>query len=61
MIWSKLNTLEAVQIVNPNSPILNPAFDVTPARLITGLITERGVCKADRASISNLFPEGSRV
>jgi methylthioribose-1-phosphate isomerase len=54
-------TLEAVQIVNPNSPILNPAFDVTPARLIKGLITERGVCKADRASISNLFPEGSRV
>ena len=53
--------LEEIQVVNPNSPILNPAFDVTPARLIKGLITERGVCKADRASISNLFPEGSRV
>ena len=53
--------LEEIQVVNPNSPILNPAFDVTPARLIKGLITERGVCQADRASISNLFPEGSRV
>ena len=53
--------LEEVQIVNPNSPILNPAFDVTPARLITGLITERGVCNADQESINKLFPEDSRV
>ncbi|MBB22927.1 MAG: S-methyl-5-thioribose-1-phosphate isomerase [Roseibacillus sp.] len=53
--------LEEVQIVNPNSPILNPAFDVTPARLITGLITERGVCNADQKSINILFPEDSRV
>jgi methylthioribose-1-phosphate isomerase len=34
----------------------NYAFDVTPARLITGLITERGVCKADERSILKLFP-----
>ena len=35
----------------------NYSFDVTPARLITGLITERGVCKADEKSIIELFPE----
>jgi methylthioribose-1-phosphate isomerase len=35
----------------------NPAFDVTPARLVTGLITERGVCAASRDGLSHLFPE----
>jgi methylthioribose-1-phosphate isomerase len=35
----------------------NPAFDVTPARLVTGLITERGVCEASREGLLNLFPE----
>ncbi|MEW5816946.1 MAG: S-methyl-5-thioribose-1-phosphate isomerase [Spirochaetota bacterium] len=35
----------------------NYSFDVTPARLVTGLITERGVCRADRESILALFPE----
>ena len=35
----------------------NFAFDVTPARLITGLITERGVCAADESSILSVFPE----
>ncbi|MCZ4274168.1 S-methyl-5-thioribose-1-phosphate isomerase [Maritalea porphyrae] len=35
----------------------NPAFDVTPARLITGLITERGVCPASREGLEGLFPE----
>ena len=35
----------------------NPAFDVTPARLVTGLITERGICGANKDSILNLFPE----
>ena len=58
---TRKGALEEVQIVNPNSPILNPAFDVTPARLITGLITERGVCNADQKSINKLFPEDSRV
>ncbi|MBW2512980.1 MAG: S-methyl-5-thioribose-1-phosphate isomerase [Deltaproteobacteria bacterium] len=40
-----------------NSPAANPAFDVTPARLVTGLITERGICRADAADILRLFPE----
>jgi methylthioribose-1-phosphate isomerase len=35
----------------------NPAFDVTPARLITGLITERGVCEASEAGLCSLYPE----
>ncbi|MFQ5955817.1 MAG: S-methyl-5-thioribose-1-phosphate isomerase, partial [Kiloniellales bacterium] len=39
------------------SPAANYGFDVTPARLITGLITERGVCAASREGLSGLFPE----
>lgn len=37
-----------VNVLPPNSPAANPAFDVTPARLVTGIITERGVCAPDR-------------
>jgi methylthioribose-1-phosphate isomerase len=40
-----------------NSPAANFAFDVTPARLVTGFITERGICKATETDILNLFPE----
>jgi methylthioribose-1-phosphate isomerase len=40
-----------------NSNVANYAFDVTPARLITGIITERGICKANKESILDLFPE----
>ena len=39
------------------SPVANYAFDVTPARLVTGLITERGVCRAKAEDIARLFPE----
>ncbi len=35
----------------------NYGFDITPARLVSGLITERGICKADKESILNLHPE----
>ena len=38
-------------------PPPNPAFDVTPARLVTGFITERGVCAANEAGLRSLFPE----
>jgi len=38
-------------------PVANPAFDVTPARLVTGLITERGLCAASAAALAALFPE----
>ena len=46
-----------VRISPANSPAANPAFDVTPARLVTGLITERGICKANEDDILRLFPE----
>lgn len=44
-------------IVPEKSAVANYGFDVTPARLVTGLITERGVCKATREGILSLFPE----
>jgi len=46
-----------VEVVAPGSPVANPAFDVTPARLVTGLITERGIAPASREGLSFLFPE----
>jgi methylthioribose-1-phosphate isomerase len=46
-----------VEIAAPGSPARNDAFDVTPARLITGLITERGVCRASRDGLRSLYPE----
>ncbi len=46
-----------VEIVPPGSAVANPAFDVTPRRLMTGLITERGVAPASRAGLVALFPE----
>ncbi|HUZ72752.1 MAG TPA: S-methyl-5-thioribose-1-phosphate isomerase [Stellaceae bacterium] len=46
-----------VRILPPSSPALNVAFDVTPARLVTALVTERGVCPASRAGLLALFPE----
>jgi methylthioribose-1-phosphate isomerase len=49
--------LVSVRLTPAGSPCANPAFDVTPARLVTGLITERGVCAADRAALAALFPE----
>ncbi len=51
------NKLETVLLVPEDSPAANYAFDVTPARLVTGFITERGVCRADRESVWELFPE----
>jgi methylthioribose-1-phosphate isomerase len=46
-----------VDIGAPGSSAANPAFDVTPARLVTGLITERGVCPASTQGLRGLFPE----
>ncbi|MBL7111017.1 MAG: S-methyl-5-thioribose-1-phosphate isomerase [Bacteroidales bacterium] len=48
---------EKVPLINENSPVLNIGFDVTPARLVTGLITERGICEANKNGIKSLFPE----
>jgi methylthioribose-1-phosphate isomerase len=47
----------AVEIVPPGSPVGNPAFDVTPRRLVSGLITERGVAAASPEGLAALFPE----
>jgi methylthioribose-1-phosphate isomerase len=49
--------IETVRIVPDGSPVANYGFDVTPARLVTGLITERGVIKADHAALAAAFPE----
>ncbi|SHJ74363.1 methylthioribose-1-phosphate isomerase [Tangfeifania diversioriginum] len=49
--------IRRVRLIPENSPVANYGFDVTPARLVTGLITERGVCKANKKSILKLFPE----
>jgi methylthioribose-1-phosphate isomerase len=46
-----------VRIAPEGSPAANYGFDVTPRRLITALITERGVCEANEKSIRALFPE----
>ena len=50
-------TIETVAITPPDSPVANYAFDVTPARLVTGLITERGVCPASATGLGALYPE----
>jgi methylthioribose-1-phosphate isomerase len=46
-----------VEIAAPGSPARNDAFDVTPARLLSGFITERGVCAATREGLAVLYPE----
>jgi len=49
--------IKRVLLTPVNSKTANYGFDVTPARLITGIITERGICEPDKKSILNLFPE----
>ena len=49
--------LATVDILPAGSAVANPAFDVTPARLVTGLITERGLCPATAAGLRRLYPE----
>jgi methylthioribose-1-phosphate isomerase len=50
-------TVTTVRVAAAGSPAANPAFDVTPARLVTGLITERGRCAANHEGLLDLFPE----
>ena len=59
MVWGRNASGEIVQVrVSPEAtPAGNPAFDVTPARLVTGLITERGTAEASGAGLRRLFPE----
>jgi methylthioribose-1-phosphate isomerase len=55
--WTETGERVEVRLTPEGSPAANPAFDVTPARLVTGLITERGVCPASRDGLLGLFPE----
>jgi len=48
---------ETMRIAPPGTGARNPAFDVTPAELVTGLITERGICDATEQGLLGLFPE----
>ena len=50
----------SVEIAAPGSPAGNPAFDVTPARLVSGLITERGVAPATDEGLAALYPERAK-
>ena len=54
-------SIETVQVVPDGTPALNLAFDVTPARLVTALITERGVCPANEAGLRDMYPERRAV
>ena len=54
---TKDGRIETVQIIPDGSAVANYGFDVTPARLVTGLITERGVIGANRAALAEAFPE----
>ncbi len=49
--------IKRVLLTPAKSPAANYAFDVTPARLVTGLITERGICEASAQSVLGLYPE----
>ena len=49
--------IKKVLLTPVNSKAINYGFDVTPARLITGIITERGICNANKESILAMFPE----
>ncbi|TAJ33018.1 MAG: S-methyl-5-thioribose-1-phosphate isomerase [Reyranella sp.] len=53
--------MATVQIVPDGSPAANPAFDVTPARLVTALVTERGTCAASEAGLLSLYPEQAKA
>jgi methylthioribose-1-phosphate isomerase len=50
-------TVTTIRLTATGSPAANPAFDVTPARLVSGLITERGRCPASEQGLLSLFPE----
>lgn len=54
-------TVTTVDIAAPGSGAANPAFDVTPGRLVSALITERGVCPASSDGLATLYPEYART
>jgi methylthioribose-1-phosphate isomerase len=52
--------IETIRVVPDGSPVANYAFDVTPSRLVSGLITERGVLRPEREELARAFPERAR-
>lgn len=54
--WAADGSLVTVRLAPPGTQVLNPAFDVTPATDIAGIITERGVADASEAALARLFP-----
>ncbi len=54
-------SIASVEVTPENSAAANPAFDVTPARLVSGFITERGICEASEAGLRSLFPQGGPI
>jgi len=54
--WTE-DGVRSVRLTPAESPAANFGFDVTPARLITGLITERGISTASAEGVYNLYPE----
>ncbi|HEU0217049.1 MAG TPA: S-methyl-5-thioribose-1-phosphate isomerase, partial [Stellaceae bacterium] len=58
--WTEDGKRVAVRVTPEDSPAANYAFDVTPARLVTALVTERGICPASREGLVALFPERRR-
>ncbi|NNE59517.1 MAG: S-methyl-5-thioribose-1-phosphate isomerase [Woeseia sp.] len=61
-IWGRNGErLQEIVTVAAGTPVSNYAFDVTPARLVTGLITEAGICEASAAGLAGLFPEHARI
>jgi methylthioribose-1-phosphate isomerase len=58
--WRDGETME-VRVAPETSPAANYGFDVTPRRLVSGLITERGICKADEKCILEVFPERANL
>lgn len=58
-VWgcTRHGNIEQVLITPPTTRAANPAFDVTPAKLVTGFITERGICPASHAGLRSLYPE----
>lgn len=61
-VWGLGSGGPAVVRISPEAtPAANPAFDVTPARLVTGFITERGLCPATPEGLAGLFPDRAAV
>jgi methylthioribose-1-phosphate isomerase len=57
----KLEDEIKVRLTPDTSHAANPAFDVTPSRLLSGLITEKGICEASETGISKLFPDKQNI